>query len=147
MVARIRLSVFSRHALWEKQQESRGETMIRKTMYQVIVVAGVLALCSMFAGKASAEPVSQQVTVTGYISCTTCLMPNACKNQTRLSCTQSWMGRGASYVLVVGDRHYVLSGLEIELAKAAAASSVTVTGELNGTELVVASVDTTHKEK
>ena len=121
--------------------------MIRNTMYQAVVLAGALALCSMFAGSASARPVSQHVTVTGYVTCTTCLMPNMCKNQTRLSCTQSWMGRGASYVLVVGDRHYVLSGFENELAKAAAENSVTVSGDLNGTDLVVTSVDTGRKEK
>jgi hypothetical protein len=121
--------------------------MNSKTMYRVVVVAAVLALCSMFAGGASAEPVSQHVTVTGYVSCTTCLMPNTCKAQTRLSCTESWIGRGASYVLVVGDRHYVLSGFEKELAKAAAENSVTVIGDLNGTDLVVTSVDTGRKVK
>ena len=121
--------------------------MIRKAMYQAVVVGGALALCAMFAGSASARPVSQHVTVTGYVTCTTCLMPNMCKNQTRLSCTQSWMGRGASYVLVVGDRHYTLSGFEKDLAKAAAESSVTITGDLNGTELTVASVELIHKEK
>jgi len=50
--------------------------MNSKGMYRVVVVAAVLMLCSMFAGRASAEPVSQHVTVTGYISCTTCLMPS-----------------------------------------------------------------------
>ena len=74
-------------------------------------------------------------------------MPNACKAQTRLSCTQTWMGRGASYVLVVGNNHYVLSGFEKELAKASAENSVTVSGDLNGTDLVVTSVDTGRKEK
>jgi hypothetical protein len=116
-------------------------------MHQVVVVAGVLALCSLFASRTSATPMSEHVTVTGYISCTTCLMPNMCKNQTRLSCVQSWMGRGASYVLVVGDRHYVLSGFENELAKAAAENSVTVSGDLNGTQLVVTNVNINHKEK
>jgi len=121
--------------------------MNSKGMYRVVVVAAVLMLCSMFAGRASAEPVSQHVTVTGYISCTTCLMPNTCKAQTRLSCTESWIGRGASYVLVVGDRHYVLSGFDKELAKAAAENSVTISGDLNGTDLVVTSVDTAQKVK
>jgi hypothetical protein len=121
--------------------------MIRKSMLQLVVAAGVLALCSMFAGTASAEPVSQHVVLTGYISCTTCLMPNACKAKTRLSCTQEWVNQGADYVLVVGNTHYRLAGLEKELAKAAAENSVTVTGDLNGTEVVVASVDVTHKEK
>lgn len=121
--------------------------MIRKAMYQVGVVAGVLALCSIFAGSASARPVSQHVTLTGYISCTTCVMPNACKGQTRLSCTQWGISQGASYVLVVGNTHYRLSGSEKELAKAAAESSVTISGELSGTELAVASVETAHREK
>lgn len=121
--------------------------MIRKTMYRMFVLAGVLALGLMFAGGASAHPVSQHVTLTGWVSCTTCLMPNTCKAQTRLSCTQSWVGRGAEYVLVVGDNHYVLSGSEKELAKAAAKSSVTVSGDLNGTQLAVVSVDWASGEK
>jgi hypothetical protein len=120
--------------------------MTRKMIYQVVVVAGVLALCSMFASGASAQPVSQHVTLTGYVSCTTCLLPNACKAQTRLSCVQWWVNQGASYVLVVGDSHYRLSGADKQLAKAAG-DTVTVTGDLNGTELTVATVDTTHKEK
>lgn len=115
--------------------------MIRKTIYQAVVVAGVLALWSMFASGAGAQPASQQVTLTGWVSCTTCLMPNACKAQTRLSCTQMWVSQGASYVLVVGNSHYRLSGFERELAKAAAENSVTVTGDLNGNELAVATVD------
>jgi hypothetical protein len=111
------------------------------------MVAGVLALCSMFAGGASAAPVSQHVTLTGYVSCTTCLMPNACKGQTRLSCTQWGISQGASYVLVVGNNHYRLSGFDKELAKAAAENSVTVSGELSGTDVAVTSVDIVHKEK
>jgi hypothetical protein len=58
-----------------------------------------------------------------------------------------WVSQGASYVLVVGNSHYRLSGFEKELAKAAAENSVTVTGNLNGTDLVVTTVDTGHKGK
>jgi hypothetical protein len=121
--------------------------MNRKTKFQAVVLVGVFALCSMFAGSAGAAPVSQHVTVTGYVSCTTCVMPNACKGQTRLSCTEWGISQGASYVLVVGNTHYVLSGAEKELEKAAAESSVTVTGELSGNAIVVASVDVAHKVK
>ncbi len=121
--------------------------MIGKAMYRIVVVAGVLALGSMFLGRASAQPESQHVTLTGWISSSTCFMPNACKAQTRLSCTQWGVSQGASYVLVVGDRHYVLSGSEKDLLKAAGESSVTITGELNGTELTVVSVDLAHREK
>jgi len=121
--------------------------MNRKRMFQVVVLAGVLALGSMFAGGASARPVSQHVTLTGYVSCTTCVMPNACKNQTRLSCTQWGISQGADYVLVVGNNHYRLSGFEKELAKAAAESSVTITGDLSGMVVTVNSVEVNHREK
>lgn len=121
--------------------------MNKKLMFQVLAVAGVLVLCSMFAGNASAAPVSQRVTLTGYVSCTTCLMPNTCKSQTRLSCTEWWISQGASYVLVVGDSHYRLTGFDKELAKAAAENSVTITGELSGNEVVVSGVEINRKEK
>ena len=120
--------------------------MIRKMLAQAVAVAGFLALGAIFAGNASAAPVSQHVTLTGYITCTTCLEPNMCKAQTRVSCTQMWVGRGASYVLVVGNTHYVLSGSEKELAKAAFENTVTVSGELSGNEVTVASVDFPHKK-
>jgi hypothetical protein len=58
-----------------------------------------------------------------------------------------WVSQGASYVLVVGETHYRLSGFEKELAKAAAENSVTVSGDLNGTDLVVTTVDLAHKVK
>jgi len=120
--------------------------MTREMLVRAVAVAGFLALCAAFAGSASAAPVSQHVTLTGYISCTTCLMPNMCKAQTRASCTESWIGRGASYVLVVGNTHYVLSGSEKELEKAAFQSTVSVSGELNSDEVTVTSVDFTHKK-
>src|SRR5580658_6294933 len=100
--------------------------MIKKAIHRIAVVAGVLTLCSMFANGAGARPEVQHVTLTGWVSCTTCLMPNACKGQTRLSCVEWGVSEGASYVLVVGNNHYRLSGAEEQLAKAAGASSVTV---------------------
>jgi len=119
-----------------------------KSISAVAVIAGVLALAPLLATRAAASPASEHVSLTGWISCTTCLMPNTCKAQTRLSCTQWWVSQGASYVLIVGDKHYVLSGSEKELAKAAAENSVTITGELTGYQLAVASVDwAQHKEK
>jgi hypothetical protein len=118
--------------------------MMKKGTHQTLVAVGVLALCLTFAAAASA--VSQHVTMTGWISCTTCLLPNTCKAQTRLSCVQTWVSQGAAYVLVVGNAHYRLSGDEKALAKAAG-DTVTITGELNGTELLVTSIDTGRKEK
>jgi len=121
-----------------------------KLISGIAVLAGVLALAPLFSSPANASPASEHVSLTGWVSCTTCLMPNTCKAQTRLSCTQWWVSQGASFVLVVGDKHYVLSGSDKELLKAAAENSVTVTGELTGNQLTVASVDWTsnkHQEK
>ena len=121
--------------------------MIRKSIFPVAALAFVLALCAMFPAGASAAPVSQQVTLTGYITCTTCMMPNACKAQTRLACTEMWIGQGASYVLVVEGTRYRLSGFEKELAKAAAENSVTITGALDGKDVTVTGVELRHHEK
>jgi hypothetical protein len=121
--------------------------MMRKMMFQTAVMAGVLALCSIISSGASAQPVTQHVTLTGYITCTTCLMPNACKAQTRFACTEWWVNQGASYVLVVGDTKYRLSGMEKQLLKAAAENSVTVSGDFDGSEVAVMSVDASHAGK
>jgi len=117
-----------------------------KLMSRIAVLAGVVALGSLLPGQAATQPSPEQVSLTGWISCTTCLQPNTCKAQTRLSCVQQWIGQGASYVLMVGDKHYVLSGFEKELAKAAAENSVTITGELTGNQLTVASVQLPSKK-
>ncbi len=118
-----------------------------KMMYPMVVLAGVLALCPVFAGRAIAQPNPESVTVSGMVSCTTCVLSNACKAQTRLSCTLWWVSQGASYVLVTDDhRVYRLSGADKDLRKFAG-DSVTVTGELNGTELAVATVGKVSNEK
>jgi len=50
-------------------------------------------------------------------------------------------------VLVVDGAHYRLSGFERELAKAAAENSVTVSGDLSGTDIVVTSVEVNGNQK
>ena len=115
--------------------------MNTKTTFGVVLATALLAVCSLFAGATVAAPVTQHVTVSGYVSCTTCLMPNACKAQTRLSCTEMWISQGAAYVLVTENTHYRLSGFDKELAKAAAENSVTITGDLDGRDLTVTAVN------
>ena len=112
-----------------------------KLMSRIGVLASVMVFGVMFVGRAATQPSPDRVSLTGWLSCTTCLLPNTCKAQTRLSCVQQWTGQGASYVLVVGDKHYILSGFEKELAKAVAANTVTIAGDLTGNQLTVASVD------
>jgi len=112
-----------------------------KLMSRIAVLASVMAFGALFAGRAATLPSPERVSLTGWLTCTTCLLPNTCKAQTRLSCVQQWIPQGASYVLVVGDKHFVLSGFEKELAKAVVANSVTIMGDLTGNQLTVASVD------
>jgi hypothetical protein len=121
--------------------------MSRKGIFHAAVLAGVLALCSILSVGANAQPMAQHVTLTGYITCSTCLMPNACKAQTRLGCTEWWVNQGASYVLIVGDTKYRLVGMEKDLLKAAAQNSVTITGSFDGTEVSVTNVDLSHAGK
>jgi hypothetical protein len=61
--------------------------------------------------------------------------------------SQWGISQGASYVLVVGSNHYRLSGFDKELAKAAAENSVTVSGDLNGTDVTVTNVEPAHQTK
>jgi len=112
-----------------------------KLLSPISLLLAVAAICSLAEKPVAAAPASDRVTLTGWISCTTCFEPGACKSQTRWACTQEGVSHGASYVLVVGAKHYVLLGFEKELAKAAAESSVTITGDLTGNQLTVLSVD------
>lgn len=116
-------------------------------MSRIAVLAGMMFMCPLFAGRATAQPAPDRVSLTGWLSCTTCLLPNACKAQTRLSCIRWGVSHGASYVLIVDDKHYILSGLENELAKAAAENSVTITGDLTGNQLSVTSVESPSKKR
>jgi len=114
--------------------------MTRKAMYGVLVLATIFALGTAFARGSNAQPTPENVTVSGLVSCSSCILPNACKAQTRLSCTLDGINHGASFVLVTDDHKvYRLSGAEKDLMKFAG-DSVTVTGELSGTELAVATV-------
>jgi hypothetical protein len=88
----------------------------------------MLCLLQLQAVDAQSNP--EQITVTGFVTCSMCLIPGLCQNKTRFGCTQWWVNQGASYVLVADDQHYILAGLAGDLAEASAQSSVTITGEL-----------------
>jgi hypothetical protein len=122
---------------------------MKKSFFKFTVPAGILALCllSSCSPLCANNPAPERVSLTGWISCTTCFEPNACKAQTRWSCTEFRVSQGASYVLVVGVKHYVLSGFEKELAKAASETSVTITGDLSGNQLAVVSIESAPKKR
>jgi Protein of unknown function (DUF5818) len=112
-----------------------------KKMCSAVLLAGVLAISPVFAGRAAAQPSPENVTVSGRVSCTTCLLPNTTKAQTRLSSTLWWVSQGASFVLVADNGQvYRLSGAENDLKKFAG-DTVTVSGNLNGSDLAVATVE------
>jgi hypothetical protein len=113
--------------------------MPRKKMCQSAVRVSILALCLTFAGDALAQSTLHSVTLTGWVSCTTCVLPNTCRAQTRRSCVAWWVRQGAAYVLVVGTRNYRLVGADKELASFAG-RTVTVTGDPFRSEVTVATV-------
>ena len=80
------------------------------------------------------------VTLTGWVSCSICLLPNTCKAQARDSCVSWWVNQGSSYVLVVGTRKYRLLGADKEL-KGLAGRTVTITGEQFRSDVTVATVE------
>jgi hypothetical protein len=124
--------------------------MKSKGLLQTFVLAGIVALfmsMTFTVGTSNAEPVTQHVTLTGYLTCTTCVLPNACKAQTRFGCTQWYVNQGAAYLLVAGETRYRLTGMEKELLKAAAENSVTISGDFDGTEVTVTSVNIDHAGK
>ena len=110
--------------------------MLNLTLITLMFV-GLVSTRSAFA-----QSDSQIVTLTGWVSCTTCLLPNTCKAQTRRSCVWWWVNQGAAYVLVVGTRHYRLLGPDKELKKLSkfAGDTVTITGEQFRSEVTVTTV-------
>src|ERR1700685_4057900 len=119
----------------------RGVRSASIRMLSLILVT-LMFVGLMFTRSALAQSDSQIVTLTGWVSCTTCLLPNTCKAQTRRSCVWWWVNQGAAYALVVGTRHYRLLGPDKELKKLSqfAGSTVTITGEQFRTDVTVTSV-------
>jgi hypothetical protein len=112
-----------------------------KSMSRVVVQASILALCLTFASAAFAQSGGPHtVTLTGWVSCSTCLLPNTCRAQTRMSCVAWWVRQGSAYVLVVGTRNYRLLGADKRLARFAG-ETITVTGDLFGSVVMVATVE------
>ena len=105
--------------------------MITRTIPNISRFAPVLVMCSLVQVPAvNAQSNPERITVSGFVTCSMCLIPGLCQNQTRFGCTQWWVNQGAPYVLVAGDHHYILAGLAGDLSEASAKPSVTITGEL-----------------
>jgi len=109
---------------------------------QLFMAAGILLVSSIPVTVAKAHPAPDRVTLTGVVSCTTCVLPNTCRSQTRRSCVAWWVNQGAAYVLVVGTRNYRLLGADAEL-RHFAGNTVTVTGDAFRSDVTVSSVEGT----
>jgi hypothetical protein len=105
-----------------------------------MIRASIVVLCLTFAGAVFPQSGSHSVTLTGWVSCSMCMLPNTCRAQTRRSCVSWWVNQGSSYVLVVGTKTYRLLGADKELAKCAG-RTVTITGDQFRSDVTVATVD------
>ena len=104
------------------------------------MLAAVLALCLTLACAAFAQSGSHTIRLTGWVNCSMCIQPNACKAKTRTSCVRWWVNQGCSYVLVVGTRNYRLLGADDEL-KGSAGRTVTITGEQFRSDVTVSAIE------
>jgi hypothetical protein len=114
--------------------------MPREPKSQTAALAGILALCLGLAGAAWTQSESQKVSLTGLLTCSNCLLPNACKAKTQASCVSWWVNQGGSYALVVGTQHYRLLGADSKL-KGMAGRMVTITGSAFRSDVSVATVE------
>jgi hypothetical protein len=111
------------------------------SMCNETIRAGILAVCLAMAGGAVfAQSESHTVTLTGVVSCSTCLQPNSCKAKTQASCVSWWVNQGGSYALVAGTQHYRLLGADRQL-RGLAGRTVTITGEAFRSDVTVATVE------
>ena len=113
----------------------REESESRRTVRAII-----LAILFTLTGVAFAQSASSTVTLTGWVSCAMCVLPNACKAKTRTECVSWWVNQGGAYVLVVGTRNYRLLGADDKL-KRFAGRTVTITGEQFRSDVTVTSVE------
>ena len=70
----------------------KGATGMReKSELRRAVRAGILAILLTSTGAAFAQDASNTVTLTGWVSCAMCVLPNACKAKTRTECVSWWV--------------------------------------------------------
>jgi hypothetical protein len=124
----------------------RGDTMRKQTIcgISLVAVAGMLALVPA-AGAQSAKAASNQVTITGTVTCSKFV--NSRPDRKGFSAAEAirlCVRQGYDYVLISGKNAYTLQGAKDELAKLAG-SKATVAGRVNTdlpTGAVVAVKDT-----
>ncbi len=107
--------------------------MPNKTVKNLTIIAAVVVLASMFAMAQSAQS-QAPMNLTGTVTCEGRIthLYTCQRNQTQQSCTLACVQQGSRFVLMVGDKPYLLEGDSHDL-RAFAGGKATVTGvPMNG---------------
>ena len=122
----------------------------KKTMKKVssfgLVLAGMLALGSIFAIQTFARPALSNVTLTGKITCSLCSGLTQHKGFTPWSWAMYKVSQGDDIVFLTQGKFYRLQGDRKQLSKYIE-DTVTVSGDLNAETILVTNVARTPKEK
>jgi hypothetical protein len=109
-------------------RERKDVDMPSRTVKNLTLVVAVVALASAFAMAQAAEP-QAPAELTGTLTCQgrvthryTCQ-----RNQTQQTCTLACVDQGSKFVLLVGDKSYLLEGDNSEL-RSYAGGKATITG-------------------
>jgi len=117
--------------------------MPNKTVKNLSLVVTVVALASALAMAQSQAPVRQSLT--GTVTCEGRVMHHyTCqRNQTQQTCTLACVQQGSSFVLMVGDKPYLLEGDSRDL-RAYAGGKATVTGVAMNDRIEVQTASNAH---
>ena len=103
-----------------------------------VKVSAVLALVAFAFGAVTLS--AANMTLTGEVGDAMCGLKHPIKDAA--ACTAACVGKGADYALIVKDKAYTLKASDKEKASLAklAGKMATITGDVNGTTITVASV-------
>jgi len=122
-----------------------------KALKIVASISEVLVLLSLAFGQTAAPVPSASPDATAVQELTGIVSDGICKGRhnrkavTQFGCTLKCVGDGAAYVLVVGERVYILEGHKADLDKFAGGRA-TVAGHVNEDTVVVDSVTAVKKK-
>jgi hypothetical protein len=112
--------------------------MLQRRRMMKVRVSAVLALVVFVFGAATLQAAKK--TLTGEVGDAMCGVKHMIKDG--VSCTAACVSKGSDYALIVKDKAYTLKAdekLKADLAKLAG-KTASVTGDLNGTTMMVTSV-------
>lgn len=111
-----------------------------------VVLAGAVALCSVFAAQTFARPAVSNVILTGRITCSHCSDLGQHKGFTPWTWAMYKVSQGDEIVFLTQGKVYRLQGDRQQLSKYME-DKVTVSGDLNADTIVVSNIVRPAKEK